>query len=209
MEDSTTTDSWSFSFQDPKPVYDAGRINMSQPYLSGPGRWENYSDEELYQLECLIRGWLETKRGGWGTSDQSARKFTAKMVYEVLTGEKNPELRTIRKLNKLLAHYSTRTYKKGNTTIYGKKSNAVVYFLSATRLDHPPYNLRLRLEWLESQSKLPTYENMELVYDLKPGEMRRVNRKTEKNRRKRTQEVRRVRAEKRARNDERYGNASS
>jgi len=206
MEDSTTTSEWSFSFEDPKPVFDTDRVNMSQPYLSGAGRWDNYCDDELYNLECLIRDWLETKRGGWGTSDPSARKFTAKMVYEIITGKKDPSLGTIRKLNRLLAHYSTRTYKNGNTTIYGKKINNVVYFLNATRLDHPPYSLRLRLEWLADRGELPTYGNMELVYDLKPGEVRRINRKTEANRRKREREVKRVRAEKRARNNEQYGN---
>ena len=169
MQDSTTTSkSFKFSFEQPKPVFE--ETPLSQPYLSGPGRWENYTDDKLYEMECLLREWLETKRYGWGTSQQSARKFTAKMLYAILYGEdvKITPMET-KRLNRLMNHYSTKKYCKNKTTgvdnrttIYGKRVYSNVYLMSARKLDNPPYSLRLRLEWLEKQGKLPTYANMKV-----------------------------------------------
>lgn len=201
MEDCTIND-WTFTFEDPQPVLDTEEFNMGHPYLSGPGRWENYSDDQLYNAECLLRQFLETKRGGWGTPNQSARKFTAKMMYEILYNEPAPKTTTaiVVKLNRLLNHYATRVYRRKNTTIRGERVRGKVYLLSAQRLDKPPYSLRLRLEWMAERGILPTWSNMQLSGQLKEGETR-----TSKNARYRAREVKHVRREKRARNDELYG----
>ena len=202
----TTNDGWSFSFEDPKPVLDTSTPNIGQPYLAGADRWKNYSDQELYEIECLLRQFLETKRNGWGSPRSSDRKFTAKMMYEILYGEPAPAdaYATIRKLNRVMNHYATRVYKKRNTTIHGVRVRSNVYMLSALRLDKPPFSLRLRLEWMAEQGIMPTYENMQLSEKLQPGQTRTAN-----NAKYRARKVKYERTAKRARNDELYGNASS
>ena len=171
MAESTTTSRVLFSFAQPKPVLEEQPIQKS--YLAAPGRWDNYSDDKLYEMECLLREWLETKRGGWGSSSQSARKFTAKMVYKILYGENTePTPAETKRMNRLLNHYASRKYcrdkktgKDNRTTIFGKQVRCNVYLLKASKLDNPPYGLRLRLEWLAEHGKLPTFDNMRLEND--------------------------------------------
>ena len=168
MADSTTTESkdFSFSFEKPKPIFEP--TPFSQPYLAGPGRWDNYTDDKLYEMECLLREFLKTKVHGWGNSSSSARKFTAKMMYQTLYGSADDyKVSDSRRMNRLLTYYCTKKFgrsPKGDnrTTIFGKMQTANVYLMNAMRHDMKPYSLRLRLEWLELQGKLPTYENMSL-----------------------------------------------
>lgn len=201
----TNNDEWTFSFQDPKPVFDTEAVNAGQTYLAAPGRWENYSDDELYEMEVLLRQFLETKKNGWGTHSQAARKFTTNMMHQILYGTPSPgrACGTVRKLNRLMNHYATRVWKKHGTTVRGERVNGKIYMLSARRLEKPPYSLRLRLEWMAEQGILPTWHNMQLSEQLKPGETRTAN-----NAKYRAKAVRYVRKQKRDRNDKLYGKSS-
>ena len=202
MQGFTTTEdgSWSFSLEDKPdvpdlPVHDPLEIlgPFEPGYLKGAGKWENYSDPVLYELESLLRKWLETKLSDpeWtakGAKGVRARKYTTGMVYESLYGKpyngKDQDcLVRVRRLPKLLAYYSIRIQKEG--TIRGKKLTKHIYHLSLNRYKKlQPYSLRLRIEWLQAQGKLPVGQNMQLPKDdLKPGQAR--NPKTNENMRRR------------------------
>ena len=140
----TTTEdgSWSFSLEDKPdvpdlPVHDPLEIlgPFEPSYLKGAGKWENYSDPVLYELESLLRKWLETKLSDpeWtakGAKGIRARKYTTGMVYESLYGKpyngKDQDcLVRVRRLPKLLAYYSIRIQKEG--TIRGSRICSVVW----------------------------------------------------------------------------------
>ena len=205
----TTTDdgSWSFSFEDKPdipdlPAHDPLEIlgPFEPGYLSGAGKWENYSDPVLYEIESLLRKWLETKLNdsNWnakGTKGVMYRKHTTGMVYECLYGKpynaKDKDcLVRVRKLPKLLAYYSIRIQREGS--IRGKKTTKKIYHLSLGRFKKlPPYSLKLRIEWLQEQGKLPTAQNMRLPKDdLKPGQAR--NPRTNENMRRRRERAREI-----------------
>lgn len=203
----TTTDSgdWEFSFDDTPeipdlPVHDP--LNPQGPmtpnYLAGPGKWENYSDNVLYELESLIRKWFETKLDDpeWnkkGAPGIWARKHTCSMVYEAIYGkkvdlkDKDCQVR-LRRMPRILAYYSTKIQKEGS--IKGKKLTKSIYHLSLKRYKSvPPYSLKLRLEWLTEQGKIPSWRNMKLPKDdLKKGQARNPN--TNENMRKRRERAR-------------------
>lgn len=203
----TTTDdgSWEFSFDDTPeipdlPVHDPHEQQgpMVPGYLDGPGKWENYSDNVMYELESLLMKWFEAnagterwrkdKRGYW-------RRFTCGMMFEQLYGRK-ADIRShedqvrLRRLPRLMAYYSSRVQKEGS--VRGKKMTKSIYTLS-TKLYHqrPPYNLKLRLEWLSDRGELPCWQNMKLPKDdLKPGHAR--NPRTDENMRRRRERSRQL-----------------
>jgi len=177
MQDSTTTgEYWEFSFEDPKPpVKPNPNPHMSTGYLEGAGKWENFTDDKLYEAECLLRAFLEDKKNNdykWNKQSKW-RKYTCRMMFEILYGrEWSPQESAITsRLSKLMGYYSTRILKSG-TTIRGKNTKKKVYILSAKRLEKPPYSLKLRLEWLTEKNELPCWQNMKLPKDLKPGHAR-------------------------------------
>lgn len=202
----TTNDGeWVFSLEDkveiPElPVHDP--LHEQGPekpgYLEGPGKWENYSDNVLYELESLMRNWMETKLDDpdWnakGAKGIRARKYTCGMVFTSIYGKpfdmnnKDDQVR-LRRLPKLMAYYSTRIQKEG--MINGKKLTKKIYHLSLKLYKKkPPYSLRLRIEWLQAQGKLPVWQNMKMPKDdLKAGEAR--NPKTNENMRRRREQAR-------------------
>jgi len=203
----TTTDDggWVFSLENKPeipdlPVHDP--LDFQGPerpgYLEGPGKWENYSDDILYELETLLRRWLATKvddpewtsKGGKGIR---ARKHTCSMVYQHLYGkpwdvkDKACQVR-VRRLPRLLAYYSTKVQKEG--IVNGKKVTKHIYHLSLKRFKNvPPYSLKLRLEWLQEQGRLPVWQNMKLPKDdLQAGQAR--NPRTNENMRRRREKAR-------------------
>ena len=201
----TTTDDggWVFSFDDKPeipdlPVHDPLEQQgpMTPGYLEGAGKWENYSDTVVYELESLLRKWLEVKvdTEEWKKDKRGYyRRFTCGMVYECLYGHPaNPRSKEdqtkLRRLPKLLAYYSSRIQKEG--AIRGKKLTKKIYTISPRLYKRrPPYNLRLRIEWLAERGELPTWHNMRLPKDdLKAGQAR--NPKTNENMRLRRERAR-------------------
>ena len=174
----TTDDSWTFDLSNlPETIEIANKPNMATGYLSLPGRWENYSDEILYDIETRLRAFLKEKEDDphWKWARSTYRKFTAGMMYEILYGRKWDRSRDGKyaiRIAKIMAHYSSRIQKEG--TIRGKKYTKTIYTLSLSRFHKvPPYSLKLRIEWLADRGELPTTSNMQLSREsLQPGHAR-------------------------------------
>ena len=191
----TTPDGeWTFSFEDPIPPELPSEPTRATNYLEGPGKWENYSDDVLYECEYLLRKFFESKQGDshWTRQNPKFRKYTVGMMYEVLFGEKydscDPKAQVRgRRLSKLMTYYSTRKQKEGS--ILGKKINKTIYTLSLRRYKRlAPFSLKLRIPWLEEQGKIPTWHNMQLVKEtLETGHAR--NKKTDENMRRRREQA--------------------
>ena len=198
----TTTDDggWEFSFDDtpgvpdlPSPDSFVQQGPEVANYLAGPGKWENYTDDVMYEHEGLLRKWLDLKSEDktWrapGARGVMARKHTTGMVFMELYSRTvdmtDPFCQVrVRRLSRLLAYYSTKIQKCGS--IHGKKVMKNIYHLSLGRYRKvPPYCLRHRLEWLTAKGEMPTWHNMQLPKDdLKPGHAR--NPKTNENMRRR------------------------
>lgn len=191
----TTNDGdWTFSFGEEfkKPVLPS-EPNMATSYLAGPGKWDNYSDPVTYECDSLLRQFFESKEGDpqWEQQHPKWRRFTTGMMFEILFGRKYDPKADYKygfRLSKVMAYYSTRAVKEGS--IRGKRYKKTIYTLSP-KLYHkkPPYSLRLRVEWLAEQGKLPTWHNMKLPKDdLKPGQAR--NPRTQENMEKRSEQAR-------------------
>lgn len=200
----TTNDSWEFSFDSTPEVPDLPVHDPIDPqgpkvasYLEGPGKWENYSDDKLYEVESLVRKffesketdeqWIKDKRGYW-------KRYTCGMMFEQIYGRKfsnnsnhDDQLR-MRRLVKVMTYYSTKIQKEGS--IRGKKVTKKIYTLSPKLYKtRPPYCLKLRLQWLAEKGELPCWQNMKLPKDyLKAGQAR--NPKTNENMRKRREKAR-------------------
>lgn len=206
MAEFTTTNDggWVFDFESKPnvpnlPVHDPLEQQGPQRtvgYLEGPGKWENYSDDVLYEVESLFRKfmddkayseeWMNDKRGYW-------RRYTCGMMFEQLYGRKvdikdhTDQLR-LRRLVKILSYFSTRIQKEGS--IRGKKLTKSIYTISPRLYKtKPPYCLKIRLQWLQKKGELPCWQNMKLPKDdLKPGQAR--NKKTNENMRIRRERAR-------------------
>lgn len=204
MQGFTTTPdgSWVFNLEDPVKPELPVEPNLAVNYLDGPGKWDNYSDQILYECDSLIRQFFESKLDDphWRQPNPKYRKYTVGMMYQVLFGEKfdvkKHDTRYTWRLATLMAYYSTRIQNEGS--VRGKVKKKKIYTLSLKRyMNKPPYSLKLRVEWYAQQGVMPTWHNMKLPKDdLKAGHAR--NKKTDEN-----MERRRERA--RARYRERYG----
>jgi hypothetical protein len=181
----TTDDSWCFNLEDLPPVIEvANKPDMATGYLALPGRWENYSDDIIYDIEKKLRKFLKEKEEDphWKWARTTYRKFTVGMMYEILYGRKWDPTRDGKyaiRMARILGYYSSRIQKEG--VIRGKKYTKTIYTLSLSRFHKvPPYSLRLRIEWLADRGELPTTANMQLPKEsLQPGHAR--NPRTEEN----------------------------
>ena len=197
----TTDDSWVFDLEDlPEKIEVPNQPNMATGYLALPGRWENYSDEILYDIEKRLREFLVSKEEDphWKWARTTYRKFTVGMMYEILYGRKWDPTRDGKyaiRMARIMSHYSSRIQKEG--IIRGKKMTKTIYTLSLSRLHKAaPYSLRLRIEWLADRGELPTVSNMGVpCSSLQPGHAR--NPRTEEN-------MQRRREQAKARYHERY-----
>lgn len=188
----TTPDGgWSFSFADPEPKPELPeQPTRATNYLEGPGKWDNYSDDILAEVEGLFRAFMESKKDEhhWKMQNPKYRRYTSGMMYEVLYGKKydrndSHAQNAVRRLSKVMSYYSTKKQKEGY--ILGKRHKNTVYTLSLRRYKTKmPYSLRLRIPWLEEHGKMPVWQNMQLPKDdLEVGHAR--NRKTDENMRRR------------------------
>lgn len=192
MQGFTTTDDggWVFNLENPKPPELPKEPTRATNYLEGPGKWDNYSDDVLYECESLLRRFFESKLddGHWRQQNPKYRKYTVGLMFEVLYGRKYDKYQSHdqvrgRRLAKLMSYYATRKQKEGS--ILGKYYRKTVYTLSLRRYKRvPPYSLKLRIPWLEEQGKMPTWHNMQLPKDnLEAGHAR--NKRTDENMRRR------------------------
>lgn len=196
----TSSDGWVFDLggkqEKPKLDNDGELVSL----LGEPDRWQQYENELVYELDSLVRQWIETnsKHAKW-KSHYLCRRYTMKMVYEQIYNKPyDNDMKVAAWLPRILKYYSTRVQRGGS--IYGKSYNKSIYTISPKRVKKPPFSLKLRLEWFSEQGIIPTYTNMRLPKeDLQPGHAR--NPKTEAN-----MQARRERAK--ARYQERYADRS-
>lgn len=175
------------------------------PFIAGEKEWENYTDDIVYETDKAMREWIETMRQDttWSRS-QKSRRYRFSQLFRILFHKEwdNKQYgKYMLRISKVFAYYSSRltTTSKDDTGKWGSKTG---YVISPSRLKQPPYSLKLRLEWLAQQGKIPTAQNMKLPKDnLEIGHAR--NPKTEANMERRRQQKRdRYNEYQRKRNDE-------
>lgn len=182
MNGPTPTDDWVFNLgasnNKPRIAHSGELIAL----LGESDRWAQYENEVVYELDCLVRQWIEenSKHAKW-VKHYICRRYTMKMVYEQIY-DTPYEQNTIKGINnwlpRILRYYSTRVQRGGS--IYGKSYKKTIYTISPKRGKGKPYSLKLRLEWYADQGIMPTYKNMSLPKDnLRPGHAR--NPKTDAN----------------------------
>jgi len=159
--------------EEPSPDYDA------VPYLRTDEQWKNYYDQDTYELEQMLRSFIEynIEEGCWrktGKKYNNLRRYTMPMMFELLYGRKyeKKDFGLGYRLSRLMRHYSGRIQKEGS--VRGRKVHHYIYSLSPTRYKKAmPYSLRLRIEWLLEQGRTPNMHNMyEYADDLQPGHAR-------------------------------------
>lgn len=131
-------------------------------HLADADVWSNYCNEELYQLDILVReflkktSWKRMRKGQQNAKKKKkAQKFVVPILFETFFGRK-PEPKdasVCKKLHQLMMHYCT-TY-TGETKIAGKKYARAYYFsyYGAKPSQKQPYSLRLRMELNEGKDK--------------------------------------------------------
>lgn len=163
----TTDDGWSFDLGKPADLDLPENSDMLEKILGTPERWANYSDDDLYMLEKLLRKWFAVcKESSRWMKTYKNRKYTMGMVVEHIFGRKWDNAidgRYSKKLKLLLQYYSTSVKSCG--TIAGKKTRHTVYVIGSKRIDKRPYSLRLRIEELAKEGILPDRYNMVIRKD--------------------------------------------
>lgn len=204
---STTNDPFAhggFSLTDPDAQLDLGECPTPEPiaqsYMTKPEQWENYTDPFLYEFEKKLLDYLHTmsQSRAWCTH-QYMRKYTMDMMMMVLLGRhynSKTDRIYVTRMKHILAYYSTRIQTSYYNREKHKTINKTCYVISARRFKNIlPYSLKLRLEVLAEQGKLPNSSNMSLhkVPELKPGHAR--NPRTNANMEKRSEQKRNMQRE--------------
>ena len=119
------------------------------PILTTPDRWENYSNELIYETDKRIRTWIKAMKGTWKSRRGDDRRYSRKDLIEILGLQdaiKNAHDDKI--VSRIFAYYSTKIADR--TSIRGRKVKKA-YTISPARLKRSPYSLKLRLEELEGE----------------------------------------------------------
>jgi len=162
-----TGDDWTFDLsgapEKPEPAVDP----YAMPWVTDYRAWEQYQNPVVYEVDCLIRGWVEacSRNAEWARSYKK-RRYTMGMVMEQAFGRKwdhKEDSKRVHVIKKVLSYYSSRIQKEAY--IGGKHVRKTVYTVAPSRLKKPPYSLRLRLEWLAEKGEVPTPRNMRLPED--------------------------------------------
>lgn len=173
------------------------------PFIGDTDRWRQFSDPVVYELDSLMRQWLERmcQNKEWVRSARK-RRYTFSMIFEQLFGRSYDQVHGdaayTHKLTKIITWYSSRIQKGGY--LHGRMRSKTIYTISPNRYHtKPPYSLKLRLKWFGEQGIVPTHTNMALPKDrLAPGHAR--DPKTDANMERRRQETLRRRREQRKEN---------
>jgi len=188
-----STDDWTFDLsgeKQEKPVL--GMPANDLPWLQQNGAWEQYQNEMIYEIDSLVRQWIEAlcQNKKWVRTIR-LRRYTMRMIIEQIYGrpyDQSIDKKRTQPMSRVLAYYSSRIQRGGD--IHGKHYSKTIYTISP-KIFHqkPPYSLKLRLEWLAEKGEIPTVYNMRMPKDdLKPGHAR--NPKTDANMERRREEGR-------------------
>lgn len=144
------------------------------PYITDKERWKNYTNDILYELECMLREFISSQPKTWYRCVRK-RRYTFSMMFLILIGHKfdiRKDAKYMRPLSTLMNYYSTRIV--NSTTIDGVKTNSRVYVLSKKRLERPAYSLRLRIEMMNEAGRTPDPRSLRIndAELLKPGHAR-------------------------------------
>lgn len=147
------------------------------PFLANQKAWDQYHNEYLYQVEKKLRAFIEeaSKNPSWKKAVN--RTFMYSQLFELVMGrpygsdEDDPKYTSL--ISRVFAYYSI----KVTANYYDRKTkrqrSKTGYRLSATRLNNPPWSLKLRLEWFADNGIVPNGLNMKPEYkDLKKGHHR-------------------------------------
>lgn len=117
--------------------------------------WENYVDEDLYQLDLKIREFFRKNRVQ--RERKKSQRTSVPLVFAWMFGRPPTpnDSQVCVKLHKLLKYYCTRY--TGSTTIKGKRFNRVYYFSAYSTRYKRPYSLKLRLELKNDSSAFQPY----------------------------------------------------
>lgn len=159
---------WSFVDLEPIKKGEDTIDRRAVPYINTSKAWNQYNNPLIYEGDKAIRQFITEMHETNPKWDRKHcdRKFTFGMLYKILFGTEwktEKGCANIYTLKKLFAYYSTRIQK-----IYykdGKQKNKPAYTLMANIEKKPPYSLKLRVEWLVRQGKIPNGYNMKLPKD--------------------------------------------
>jgi hypothetical protein len=161
---------------------------MDYAYITGYKDWEQFNNLELYEIEKAIKELFLSTEIWWKSAPWSNR-VTSRIVYGLLYGKEvvGNGGKIMNYISTILAYYSTSI--KNGGKCQGKTTKAAIYLISKKRLTQvKPYSLKLRLEWLCENGKIPNKWNMKREKcPLLPGHARSP--KTEANMRRRSEEA--------------------
>ena len=112
------TDNWVLDLNAPKSPLAEIHVEEWLPIVGEPDRWEQFSDPVVYELDRLMREWLEkmSENKKWVRS-RKLRMYTFAMIFEQIFGRKydsvNGDAIYVSKLSKIIAWYSTKIQKSG------------------------------------------------------------------------------------------------
>lgn len=140
-----------------KPVK---RIDEDLPWVLDGERLENWTDQELYNLEVSFREWLfkAMKSSTWKVPPGRGKwNVGSRMTFDLIRQHFNIDARDgkgIARLTKLCKHYGKVRHTKNPIEVRGKKHSRTGYYLPRTPKQVTyPFCLRLRFELALEEGK--------------------------------------------------------
>lgn len=151
-------------------------------------RMENWSNQELYDLEISFREWLfkciDTHPAWKSTGTKGVPKWdhgsrlTGRYVREHFNiSYKDSKMNSM--LTRLCKHYALKVKHNGHIVVNGEKRGKVGYYFPRSKDKVAlPYSLRLRFELLEEEGKVVTIKSLPLLRERSLEELNqaRINR---------------------------------
>lgn len=157
-----------------KPLVVGDAWKQIRPLIDTPEKWKQYTNTLLYETEKDLREWMAKLYNNveWRTS-RLRRRYTCRMAFERIYGvEYDPKVHSkqIRALGKLMAHYSNKIQTDGY--ICGKRVHTKIFHLAAAGFRKRPYSIRLKIEMMLAEGKIPTNKDTEIPKLLQPNHAR-------------------------------------
>ena len=178
-------------------------LNIKEPkniervpaYLQSPKAWKNYSNQALYEAEIALRKWFKKKMQdeNW-VKNRFARRYKCSMLIEEIFGrpyDQKIDSKNTMIYSRLFAHYSSKVSKFYWNPKTQKTESLTAYNISIQRINKAKaYSIRLRVEDLIAEGKVPTVYNTRPVLETKPGFVRKkLSRENTEKRSKKMKEI--------------------